>query len=118
MLNRQKAITLEELNKVARNLKEGWIELISFKLNSKIDLVQLNQEFEAYQKKNQEVLTFIEYVKEKYMDAVNLILKIDDVKDCCFDEFLNINEDLFFVRNSKNHVVTQAQNFVYFILKV
>lgn len=110
-------ITLRELDKVSKKLKELGIDVDSFRIEGKIDLVQLNKEYDLYQRNGCKVMTFLEYVKINYADGIDLILKLEGVKENCFERFLNINEELFIIRNPKGHVVTQAQNFVYFISK-
>ena len=110
-------ITLRELDKVSKKLKGLGIDIGSFRLQGKIDLVQLNNEYDLNQREVSKVMTFLEYVEENYVDGIDLIIKLEGVKENCFDQFLNINEELFFIRNFKSHVVTQAQNFVYFISK-
>lgn len=110
-------LTIRELDEVSKKLKELGIDVDDFRLEGKIDLVQLNKEYDLNQRKSCKVMTFLEYVKINYADGIDLIMKLEGVRTSCFDRFLNINEDRFIIRNSKGHVVTQAQNFIYFILK-
>ena len=110
-------IALRELDEVSKKLKGLGINISSFRLGGKIDLVQLNEEYDLNQKEGSKIMTFLEYVKINYADGIDLILKLEGVKENCFERFLNINEELFIIRNPKGHVVTQAQNFVYFISK-
>lgn len=108
-------LTLDELNIWSIKLSEFPDESLTYLFsNKRIDIVQLNDEFNTYSYHGEDILTFIQYIEKYYLEAIKLILRIPDIEKHCFDKSHNMKQT-FFLKEKEKPTVYHAQNFLYYI---